>query len=257
MSKSVYVRTVPEEVRAAFETGHFGAIYDHRGKRETQRVARRLVTDIRMVEVWRRLAKLEPIRGPGAQGPSNASLMFLACVCTFDMDLYPESWQSLSQARREAWLTRTEKVGNELLRLIQDGPPIAKAFPRHVIDSFLNALGGGDRDPGPAAPNRTDPVRSVNSLVAVDAWRAHGMDIPEVVSHYLDEARWAVETFPQALKKPNDPNARRARLLIALTARAQELYGKPLQSTVAAMGEVAFDDPSINVRLVRRLTTGK
>lgn len=195
-----------------------------------QAAAERLLTDERMRALW----------------TSNLSVdLFLMIVADFEVATARDAWANKTQRERDTWHAKFEKTCDALLELMAEAPipPGQWGFPAWdtvLMNVFQRA--------GVPLPDSSSPDFFPRMLALKDAADAERWTIADALQHYRENQRRGV---PQRLRKPGDAKAGRAEFIICI-------HGRGLTATeVATIAQVAFDDESIDDRLVRRLSANR
>ncbi|WP_189446958.1 hypothetical protein [Cognatilysobacter xinjiangensis] len=206
-----------------------------------------------MRSVWVMIERAAGAPG-GYFGSDWAVTFLLGALYAFDRAATDDPWEQKTQRERREWMAKMDAAVDVLESLATEGPAPAEALPFPVLRDLLRKLGVGVRG---VAPNGTAYSEGSNTVDHSQLWdlSRNEWSIPEALRHYREQCHrsW----IEQPLSKPRDIKAPRARFIINLSDWLVSNYGAPLQDAIATTAEVMFDDDAINVRLVRRLTTGR
>lgn len=261
-----FLAAVPDNVRSMYASDWF---LEEREPRVVE-AAQRLVCDERMRVPWEKLARNFNTTGGFVNDPEKWGEFFAgAAVNEFDQALRSDHWDSLTQREMDAWKVRLSKAVAELISLAETGPLTPKSLGLSVIpieaqQEYLAALG----IPLGTEPYTLSTIGSADSALRrklgepLRIWELDGAartsrwSIGEVLRMY-EKQMFRAGSSQQALSKPGDAKADRARFIVKLTEICHRYYDQPMQELVATTAAVMFEDEAINVRLVRRLTVGK
>lgn len=199
--------------------------------------ARNLISDPRMLEAWRRLAKINEEGGWYAEFLSGewSEAFVRAAVSRLTQATRVSEWDRLTKTEQADWLDGLDSLVKRLERHLATAPVpldrLGSFVPKTVTDQLDSAAAQGTRvDPWNVKWGLMDSLRDVASrqreLFAGDQW----------------------------MRQPRHPKAARERFIFLLSGDCEQLFGRAMADVVALSATVAFDDDAITEGLVRRIT---
>lgn len=254
-----YLDAVPETVRVLHAELENSGFFD--GADSLRHGARALLTDIRMQRCWETLASRCDPDYRDETGYDWAQSFWIHAVYAFDAALVPQSrWSQKTLREQTQWLSDFTDAIDRVKSLLEQAPlpdseTARAAFPfaPTVLDRWLmEAKATADPD-RPALDWLVNRIHSEDELEEVLEPTTYHFSA--VLDHYAREQLRAARINRQALKKPRDSKATRAKFLQSMTDWCGLVCGSPMQDIVATTAAVVLQDEAITPRLVRTHTS--
>lgn len=165
----------------------------------------------------------------------------------FELANNRDAWSDKTQRERDEWRAKFDKIVEQFITHVQDGPRTPSEWGYPVKDSVLmNLLYLAGYDVPEDEIAGLVRAREIDAIADSLNW-----SIVDSLRHYQRQIH--ADCVPtQPLKKPRDGKAARAEFIVGMVR-----YTQCSALTIARVAATMFQDPSIDDRLVRRLATGR
>lgn len=234
-----YLATVPEHIRRVVE----GRLRTSGLSEAEVRLGEKLVTDERMKEAWSRLGKNYNATGGFCLNEEIwGDYYFWAAVQRFGMATNPSPWDTLTKREQEDWVDKFDALVAEMDAHLRFAPCPPKSLASLVVYDDISE----------AFPE----IGEGKIGLARRLWNIE-WSLTDALRHVAHTQRSLSSDNDFGLKRPRHEKSDRERYIYLLTGDLHCYYDQSMQELVAVTTEVAFEDPGVSVRLVRRITTGK
>lgn len=164
----------------------------------------------------------------------------------YDQSIARDAWDNKTQQERDAWLEKFEKLADQFIKVMREGPrpPEKWGFPvrDNVLMNTIYRMGYELPDPA-NIQEFFSKMQDLESAADAEEW-----DLTDSIDHYRQQVRSDCEP-QQILKKPGDRKAARAAFIVSMKA-----HSRLSNADIAIVASILFNDEAIDDRLVRRLT---
>ena len=231
-----YLRTAPQSALDLLDS-----FWAEMASESELELAKALVTDDRMTEAWERLAtnynRIGQYTSVFGTRDGWGETFLRAAVMRYSQANAPDPWDLLTRTEQLEWFDRFDLLTKQLTRHLGDGPlkpdSLGSFVPPPVLEQIM--------PPKEEGKVRKDP-RNVR-------WGLS--DSLELLSKRYRE----LFVDDQWMKRPRHPKSARERFIFLLSGDCEQYFGQPLQKVVVATTAVAFNDDTVDERLVRRITS--
>lgn len=219
---------------------------------EVSALVRRLLCDLEMEDVWRRLVSADI-------GDAGLARAFAAMMGRRFIPEEAPEFAKLSNRERIIWLNETRRTVEKLLELLGQSPilraeNILVSLPNERMKRFLSVLSVD------VATKPTIPPMEVNGRWTIDEWTlsraTQGLPdlftLSDALRAFADELAEGV-TSTGTVSKPRDAKAARANYILTVSGLLANCLGQELpDETLAALVRVALEDESVTPSLVNK-----
>ena len=156
-------------------------------------------------------------------------------------------WDTMTERERTEWKVSFDKAIDRLVNICADAPTTPEQWGFPARDNVLmNVLHRN----GVQLPDPTDTTNFFQKMLdAEKAADEEKWSLVDSLKHYQAQVKADADGERQHVKKPRDAKSERADFIVRLRR-----YTPLTVEAIVALAQVAFDDGSIDDRLVRRLT---
>lgn len=234
-----FLPTVPSHVRDVVN----GRLRASDLSSEEIALGEKLVTDERMREQWRKLAEnYNATGGFCLQSEIWGDYYFWAAVQRFGLACNADPWERMTFKEQSRWFARMDTLFAEVEEHLKSAPaPPTQLASIVSYEDMIELVGIAE----------SEKINLFRRLWNVE-WGL--VDAMREVARTQKSMRGNEDAV---LKRPRHEKSSRERYIALLTRDLHCFYDQSMQELVAVTTEIAFDDPGVTVRLVRRVTSGK